>query len=68
MFPSHNKGIQQLVVLHTSQHFLLKNITKEPSQVLQLNANGISNKMDEIRLLIKNTKADAIKIQKTKLN
>ena len=42
----------------------LKNFLK----VLQLNANGICNKTDEIQLLIKNTQADVITIQETKLN
>ena len=37
-------------------------------KVLQLNANEIRNKTDEIQPLIKNTKADAIIIQETKLN
>ena len=37
-------------------------------KVLQLNANGICNKTDEIQLLIKNTQADVITIQKTKLS
>ena len=37
-------------------------------KVLQLNANGICNKTDEIQLLIKNTQADVITMQKTKLN
>ena len=36
-------------------------------KVLQLNANGICNKTDEIQLLIKNTQ-DVITIQETKLN
>ena len=42
----------------------LKNYFK----VLQLNANGIRNKTDKIQLLIKNTQADIITIQETKLN
>ena len=37
-------------------------------KVLQLNANGIRNKTDEIQLLIRNTAADVITIQKPKLN
>ena len=37
-------------------------------KVVQLNANGIRNKTDEIQLLIKNTQADVIKIQEIKLN
>ena len=37
-------------------------------KVLQLNANGICNKADEIQLLIKNTHVDVITIQETKLN
>ena len=37
-------------------------------KVLQLNANGIRNKIDEIQLLIKNTQTDVITIQETKFN
>ena len=37
-------------------------------KVLQLNANGIHNKTDDIQLLIKNTQASVITIQETKLN
>ena len=37
-------------------------------EILQLNANGIHNKTDEVQLLIKNTRADIITIQETKLN
>ena len=37
-------------------------------KVLQLNANSIHNKTDEIQLLIKNTQVDVITIQETKLN
>ena len=37
-------------------------------KVQQLNANGIHNKTGEIQLLIKNTQADVITRQETKLN
>ena len=37
-------------------------------EVLQLNANGICNKTYKIQLLIKNTRADIIIMQETKLN
>ena len=43
---------------------LRKNFLK----ILQLNANGICNKTDEIQLLIKNTQANIITIQESKLN
>ena len=35
--------------------------------ILQVNMNGINNKLQELRTLIKNTHADVIKIQETKL-
>ena len=41
---------------------------KKIFEVLQLNANGISNKTDEIQLLIENTQVDIITIQQSKLN
>ena len=60
------------MVLHTSQHFHTQNTNtttpKKFFKVLQLNANGIRNKTDEIQLLIKNTPPDVITIKETKLN
>ena len=54
----------------TFKHRTQKNATSPNNffKVLQLNANGIHNKTDEIQQLIKNTQADVITIQKTKLN
>ena len=37
-------------------------------KVLQLNANGICNKTDKIQICIKNTHADVMSMQETKLN
>ena len=64
MLPNHNKGLQQLMVLHTSHHFYTQNtnehnITKEFSQSPVFNANGIRNKIDEIQILIQNTQAES---------
>ena len=61
------------MILHTSQHFNHRtqtNITSPKNflKVMQLNANDICNKPDEIQVLIKNTLADIITIQETKLN
>ena len=54
----------------TFNHSTQMNTTSPKSflKVLQFNANGICNKTDEIQLLIKNTQADVITIQETKLN
>ena len=59
MLPNHNKGLQQLIVLDPStvKHSTQMNTTspKNLFKVLQLNANGIRNRTDELQLLIKNT-------------
>ena len=75
MLPNHNKGQQQqLMVSHTAFTAILTTTqtnttsTKNFIKVLQLNANGICNKTDEIQLPIRNTQADVITIQETKLN
>ena len=70
MFPNHNKGLQELMVLHTSQHFYPQNRTSPKNffKVQQLNGNGTCNKSDEMQLLIKYTQAVAITIQETKFN
>ena len=54
----------------TFKHKTQTNTTspKNLFKVLQLNANGICNKTDEIQLLIKSTQADVITVQETKLN
>ena len=54
----------------TFTHRTQTNLTSPKNffKVLQLNANGNCNKTDEIQLLIKNTQADVITIQETKLN
>ena len=72
-FQNYNKRLPQLkgYTLHsTFNHRTQTNITSPKSflKVLQLNANGICNKTDKIQLLIKNTQADVITIQESKLN
>ena len=59
-------GLQQLMALLITEHTQTHH--KKTFKVLQLNANGICNKTDEIQQLIKNTQADVITIQETKLN
>ena len=57
--------------LHNTFNHRTQTNTTSPKnflKVLQPIANGIRNKTDEIQLLIKNTPADIITIQETKLN
>ena len=53
----------------TFKHRTQTNTTSSKNflKVLQLNANGIHNKKDEIELLMKNTQADVIAMQESKL-
>ena len=68
MLPNHNTGLQQLLVQHTLYTQTNTTSPKNHLKVLHLNANGICNITDEIQLLIKNTQANIITIQETKLN
>ena len=63
------KSQQTTTTTHGTAHFTFScktqtNATSPKNffEVLQLNANGIRNKTDEIQLLIKNTQADVITI------
>ena len=73
MLPHHREGYNNLwyCTLHSTFKHRTQIITtssKNFFKVLQLNSNGIRNKTDEIQLLNKNTQADVITIQETKLN
>ena len=69
MFPNH-KNLWYCTLHSTFKHRTQMNTTSPKNflKVLQLNPNGICNKTDEMQLLIKNTQADVITIQESKLN
>ena len=70
---THNKALQHswYCTLHSTFNHRTQTNTTSPKnflKVLQLNANNICRKTDEIQLLIQNTHADVIAILEIKLN
>ena len=70
MLANYNKGLQQLTLHSTFKHRTQTNTTSSKNflKVLQFNTNNINNKPGEIQILIKNTQADVIITQESKLN